>query len=202
MPVPKPTDKVKKIVDDLISNCDGCGWEEDHREMLSGLKEETLMALNAQRQQLVANQAVVNAVSGVTGEKDVGKLPEMVKNLGRRGDPPPDAKPTANLSDEDKEDLAFARRMKAELKQKAVATITSNKANKFTQEQLDGMPLETLENMALLVNQEEEEGDEPTRATVNYLGSAIAPGQRSSEDDRKAILPSVPIDWSKAAKSA
>lgn len=199
----------KVIVDNLISNCGECGWTEDDRETLNKLSDKTLTVLDNQRKTLALNQIVVNAVKEITDnetdcdkmvvalqEKLKAKEPTKVDNQEKKEEEKKEV--IANLSQQDQDDLAFARRLKSELKQRHIATITANSGNKFTAEQLDKMSLETLEGMASLAKVEQTINKEQ-EAVMNYLGSAVAPQMRSTEADRKNILPMSTIDWSKKA---
>jgi len=162
----------KAIIDGLVAN-DCCGWKASDRPMLESVDD-----------------AVLNRLKD-TAEKT--KQTELLANRAKELE----AKITANaLTAEQLEDIAFARRIKQERKDKAVAAITANAQNKFTKEQLNSMTLDIVENMAALLPVAKVEEKRPL---VSYAGAAapIANAQADDSQDDLLIVPT--MNWDEKA---
>jgi hypothetical protein len=198
----------KKIVDDLITNCGGCGWVEEDREILNELPDEKLITMDDCRKTMATNAAVV---AELVKRNPKAKPAELVKLVANAFPPSKDdededdeevekeeedeevenkKKPAANsrkpkekvvtvnaLTAEQKEDIAFARSIKQERKDAAIAVITANSRNPFSAEELQAMSLNQLQQLATLA-------EEPKRP--NYAGVAGVQNIRADEQD---ILP-------------
>lgn len=122
----------KTAIDGLIANV--CCWEEKDREVLNALPDEQLTSLvengeKVTRQELVANAAAAGYEDAM-GSHKIGETGEWVHDLKEQ--PTDNAKTLTRedvLTDEDKEDLAFARNEKQRQKNALVETLTANVAD-------------------------------------------------------------------------
>jgi hypothetical protein len=153
----------KQIVDGLIANT-ATNFEESDREFLMGLDEAQLTKLQPKPVQNVEKTDVQKAAERGAAELNSSAAP--VQN---------------QLSDEDREDLAFARQIKMQRKQEAIATIIANKNNDFSTEELGQMQLPRLEKMAKLASIETPE--------PNYAGAAGPTSNTSKREEEPLGLP-------------
>lgn len=92
------------------------------------------------------------------------------------------------------EDIAFARSIKQERKDVAIGVITSNAQNKFTKEQLNAMPLDTLQNLAALAKPLVNE----SQNVPSYFGASVPPTANvGTKDDDNDYLPLPTVNWAK-----
>lgn len=155
----------KTVINSLINNV--CCWEESDREVLNGLNDVTLAKMYRQAE-LIKNEDVPDELKE-DDDEDVKSKEEATKEGDSQadGDEKPfgetNPKPTENryrLTDQDRKDLAFARRYRMEQRGRHIKTITANESNRFTAKQLQAMDDQVLANMAELAkgtveNQEE-----------------------------------------------
>lgn len=164
----------KQIVDGLIANH---GYKEDDRAWLMGLDEAALKRIN--------ETAVANAKAPKTETPKV-ETPK-VENTAPKVEAP-------KLSDEDQAALNYGKRQLAENKAKLIATITANKANKFTAEQLNSKSIDELEGIAALAAV-------PTapapQGGANYVGQGgvAAPSQNADQVKPEDALPTPSMNW-------
>jgi hypothetical protein len=174
----------KAVVDGLIIN-EACCWEESDRETLNSLSDVTLAKLYKQ-QELVSNgntsdDKTTKSTDGLGASalgasadeldeddgEDVAVEEETTKKgasqAGGREQPTGELNPKMKnnqlaLNEQDRRDLAFARRYRMEQRQQHVNAITANVNNKFTPKQLDAMDDVVLANLAALAETRDEEG--------------------------------------------
>jgi hypothetical protein len=190
----------EQIVNGLIEN--GCCWDEEDREGLSGLSDEKLKKLHGD---LVANQEQKELVTNATKEftdgvgnkhtwngtswdsKVVEKKTEGVQFsrntvVGASGD---DTAVQNALSEEDQKTLEWARKQQQAMREDAEGKILANESNKLTKEQLSAMDLETVQNLAASIPEKEEE-KEPT---FNALGMSIGTTTLANNEKVEPMMP-------------
>lgn len=160
----------QEMVAELVANC-GCtevksAWSKGDEEILNALPDAKLTQIHSTQKELVANHA-----ASKKAREDAAKEAERVavQNAATRGasglNPSTTSTtatttaPTTNsapvgLSEQDKEDLAFARGMRQQMRAEAINTIIANKKNTFTPEELGEMQLPILNKMAEIAKQE------------------------------------------------
>lgn len=195
-------DERKTIVNELVKNCsclEANAFDESDRTTLMTFNDAKLTTLKNQREKLVQQEAVVNAVKQGFGDISVNEMPAVLlaakkeKGKGKKvveenaeedteGEEEMPVKNQSRLSVEEKEDLAFARQIKTERKNQAIVKITANTRNKFSKDQLNGMTLDVLTNMAELAAPEETQEASQQRYARRpmYLG-ASAPVSNQQE---------------------
>lgn len=101
------------------------------------------------------------------------------------------------LTDQDRADLAFARRYRMNMRQRQIDVITANSKNKFSKKALEGMPDNVLQNMAQLATQDAVEQPLPS-----YFGAQGASQQvttNTDEDEAEEPLPIPTINYKELA---
>lgn len=195
----------KELVDQVIANCE-C-WNEEDREVLDGLTDEKLVAINKHIADHQAAVAVANVARkgfedhGIEftfneeGLKFVGvekpKAPEPKKEEPAVNETPKPLTPDEWMAAAPPEVQRVVRNAleNERLQKEALITvITANKANTFKAEQLQAMPIESLQGIAALAKTVE------TKAS--YFGAAV-PAINAKEDVEEP-LPLPVVDWSKA----
>lgn len=191
-------DERKTVVDGLINNNECC-WEETDREVLNGLNDVTLAKMYKQ-QEMIANAE----------EGDSGRGPDdvfKVKNnpMGAQKDELDEdseddvsveeepTKPSNNrravLTNQDRADLAFARRYRLRQRQSYVNAITANANNKFTPKQLASMDDGVLANMALIAQDQQAEENAMLSYRPSFFGQqGAAVVNASSEVEEPLVL--------------
>lgn len=195
----------EEIVDNLIEN--SCCWDEADREELMELTDNQLNKLDAALEKQLQADAVVNAARegfGMDSTITVNAMPEFIKKKMAAAEDEEEEvvdeeKPTGNaLTQEQMEDIAFARSIKQERKDAAISVITGNAQNKFTKEQLNAMPLDTLQNLAELAKPIVNE----SQNVPSYFGAAVPPTANvGTKDDDNDYLPLPTVNWSKQASA-
>lgn len=203
----------KKTVDTLISNCE-C-WNEDDREVLNAMEEEKVQALvdNAKKtkeaeDKAKAQEAVVNAAKkGFQVGNDHYTINDEGKMVRREETPTansssPQKNDDSRLTDEEKEDLAFARnernRQKSELVSKIVANVDKDEQEALV-EVLNKKSLDDLRVLAKLAPKEAPKTNQPK---PSYVGAAAPIGNtqqpKGGVTDNPLRLPT--INWAEEAK--
>jgi hypothetical protein len=195
----------EEIVDNLIEN--SCCWDEADRDELMDLTDNQLNKLDAALEKQLQADAVVNAARegfGMDSKITVNAMPEFIKKKMAAAEDEEEEvvdeeKPTGNaLTQEQMEDIAFARSIKQERKDAAISVITGNAQNKFTKEQLNAMPLNTLQNLAELAKPIVNE----SQNVPSYFGAAVPPTTNvGTKDDDNDYLPLPTVNWSKQASA-
>lgn len=175
------------VVNSLVDN-GVCCWEEGDREVLNELNDVTLAKLHREME-LIAN-ADGNGIGkfdpdgasadqlGEDSDDDVAVEEEKTKKGTSQadgkdkpfGELDPKMKTNA-LNEQDRRDLAFARRYRMAQRDQHVKVITANENNQFTPKQLAAMDDGVLANLAALAQNAE---DEPQIFAPNFLGAAGA----------------------------
>lgn len=191
----------EEIVDNLIEN--SCCWDEADRDELMDLTDNQLSKLDMALEKQLQADAVVNAARegfGMDSKITVNAMPEFIKKKMAAADEEEEEdvdeeKPTGNaLTQEQMEDIAFARSIKQERKDVAIGVITSNAQNKFTKEQLNAMPLDTLQNLAALAKPLVNE----SQNVPSYFGASVPPTANvGTKDDDNDYLPLPTVNWAK-----
>lgn len=163
----------KKIVDAIVSNAKSA-WKEEDREKLMALNDEQLTAIQKSLEEPKAPAPASEAAK-----------PEVNQKKDEKQDSTPTPKVTtmeefiAQAPQPMQEVLTNSLAIYAEEKQKLIATITANKNNSFTKEQLEGRPLGELKAIARLAA-----GDAPQENAFapNYAGMAPVPTGNQGEE--------------------
>lgn len=175
-----------ELVTNIITN--GCCWDESDRDVLMGFSDEKLKALHddmaqnkeAGEQKQVAELAL-NSAGFTQNDKGAWVAPQ------KKEEPPKSGESVQNaLSDQDRELLDWAKSQRQSLRDTATEKVMKNEGNKLTKEQLDAMPLDTVQNLAASLP-----SDEPEGTVVNHLGMSI--GATTLADNEK-IEPMLPIE--------
>ena len=191
----------KQLVDQIIANCE-C-WNEEDREVLNGLAEEKLVAINQHIADWQAAQAVANAARQGFEHGDVGFTfnEKEMKFEGKEKPKAPEPKkeePVANTSQKPQTADEWLAAAPPEIqhvvrnaiatetaqKQALIETITANKANVFKPEQLMTKPVEELQAIAALAKVE-------APAKVSYFGSSVPATNAKEEVEEPLLLPVV-----------
>ena len=178
----------KTVVDKIIEH--SCCWDEEDREVLNAHADEKLTAIVKDLDDQANKEAVHNAaVKGFTdpgGNEHTYNEEKKEWEMKEKKKDPPKKDPVKNeeklaLSAEQEEDLAFARTVKQERRDEAIATITENKSNKISEEQLKAMPLDVLQSVANSLPKKEEERPN------NYAGAAGVTNRAANKDKPKPL---------------
>lgn len=134
-------DMKKELVDGLIANG---GYSEESRTMLMGLEENVLKSMTAASAKLATNAKSTTAPAEAPKTAAAAVVVNEVKKPATHADF------LASAPAETQAIIRNAERVLNSEKEKHVATITANAANKFTKEQLMGMDVSMLEHLAAL----------------------------------------------------
>lgn len=195
----KTKDAKTELVDSLIANG---SWEESDREFLEGLDEDKLKKFSPKSDdkdamKTVANNAkdkncscsgaaqpVTNSKNTATGNDDVDgiSVDEYVANA------PPAIRDMLQ---------AGLQAHNAE-KQRLIATITANKANVFSTDELSNMPMTQLQGLAKLaeVPVTNQQPSQNSGTKPNYAGAVGGAAVNNSELDNEPLIPRT-MEWTK-----
>jgi len=179
----------KAMVDTLIAN--HCCWDEEDREVLNAMSDEKLKSFSDELDKQQQREAVHNAA--IKGFTDPGGSSHVFNEKEKKWETktpkekdektPSKTDPVQNqqavLTDEQKEDLEWARAEKEKQRTTAIGVITANKENKLTEEQLAAMSLSVLQNVAASLPKKEE------TKVLNFAGAA---GASQSQKDKPKPL--------------
>lgn len=196
----------EEIVDNLIEN--SCCWDEADRDELMDLTDNQLSKLDAALEKQLQADAVVNAARegfGMDSKITVNAMPEFIKKKMAAAEDEEEEvvdeeKPTGNaLTQEQMEDIAFARQIKMERRNATIDMILANSAGKFTREQLATKSAEALNDLSVMAglvvgNQQQ--------AIPSYFGASVPPTTNvGTKDDDNDYLPLPTVNWSKQASA-
>lgn len=195
--------KRTELIDTIIANV--CCFDENDRTILNSLSDDKLLRMAHEGELEPSNnkkEAVANAdVENKKKAKDddpcakEGMTAEEVQNCKEK------QKMAANaLTPEQLEDLAFAKQVKQERKDAAIAVITANKQNPWKAEELQAMPLDQLQKLATIAKV-----DAPAplpKVLPNFRGAAVpATNAGNDQEDKDDMLPLPTINWGEWAAS-
>jgi hypothetical protein len=186
------------VVNSLVTN-GACCWEESDREVLNGLNDVTLAKLHREME-LIANaegdgigkfdpdgagadQLDEDSDDDVAVEEEKTK-PGTSQADGKDkpfGELDPKMKTNA-LNDQDRRDLAFARRYRMAQRAQHVQVITANENNQFTPRQLALMDDGVLANLAALARNPEDES-QPLPSFFGAQGAAVVNADAGVDDE-------------------
>ncbi len=213
-------EKKKEMVDSLIGN--ECCWEEDNREMLSGLTDNTLTGLVEQAEEtktmeLVANTAkkgfedkegnahTFNAKEGKWESKMKEKEPtEPVENKKEEKTEVKEQKPQtaqewidaapAEIQSAVRNAMDIENREKQELVTMLTANVEGDAKETFGKSLLQ-KPLDELRQLQQLLPKQEQPD---TRTVMNFSGASTpASGQKKESKSRGEGIPAPVINWNK-----
>lgn len=184
----KQMDK-QAIVSELIANGQ---WAETDREFLLGLNEDQLTKIkpveDTKADKQVAKAKTVKPATNKDGDEDED---DEASNGAPAAKPSTNKQITvddylANAPAEIREVMNEAMQSQATRKMGLIATITANKKNVFTKEQLSSLSVNELEAIASLAKPDEE----PTPRRASYAGQApVGNAQDGSEDETPLEAP-------------
>ena len=193
----------KALVDYLIANCSTC--DEKDRPALNELSDAHLTAWHDGLKGTVANlEAVTNEAHEPfkVGEQEFiwnAEKKEWRAKESKKADEKEtvtanqNAKPA--LTKEQEDDLSFARQVRQERRDEAIAAIKANETSKLTDEQLKAMSLDVLQSVANSFPEKEQSHD-PT-----YVGGSGKPTANARERYPYMPLPGetvAPVETAKA----
>lgn len=185
----------QELVDQLV-DCSLCGWNENDREVLNGLSDVTLAKLYKQAE--ILDNVFEKKEGDFEDEDEVDKKTEIEDKEveDSRSDKVVAANSrNATLSEQDRADLAFARKYRMERKQQHVSVIMNSKNNRFTRSQLFDMNDAVLENIASLAQNAEDSAVEET--PPSFFGAAAGAVNNTFEEEEPLVFDK--IDYTKIA---
>ena len=147
----------EKIVQKLIAH-EATKWTEDDTEMLMGLEESVLEALQPVVTDNAEQEEALNAK-----DAEIASLKAKIEELGKKEPAKTFEELAANASDEMKEAIDEMKRVRVERRNAFIETIKANEANPYTDEQLAQKATEELEGLAKLAGNASYEGRQVPR---------------------------------------
>lgn len=193
----------QQAIEYITANCD-CWKFDKAADTLNSMPDDNLTKLQSVVQVEVANKA--------KPQPTVNPVQQAAQQGFSNGNTAPlpvaQPAPTANgLTEQERADLAFLRQQVANTRTEVISKITANASNKFSKEQLEAMPLDTLNNIAALaapVVLGQQGQALPPLTLLNFGGAAVpAAGDvtqnKANTEEEGWNLPSETADWSKVS---